>query len=145
MATRNIGSNVYVSVQWWSGGAWGTAIAVADPSTTIEGNARRVNFEDSAETIDVSGISDTERQLLPGRYSGRVTIEKLISVDLLAQQDMGGGIYQLRTGQPIKVQVKPNTGVTWTFVGILQSITFSAEDGPQIESLTVETSYYGYS
>lgn len=144
MATRNIGRNCQVAIYFWTGAAWDSGITLADPSVAIEGNARRVSFESSADTIDVSGISDTERWLVAGRASHRLSIEKLVSGDIIAKRQ-SGAFYYLRTGEPCKVQVSANGTFTWTFVGMISSINWQAEDGPQIERIDVECSYYGVS
>ena len=142
MPTRNIGRDCQLTIYFWSGTAWEAGISLANPTAAIEGNARRVTFESSVDTIDVSGISDAERWLLPGRTSARLSIEKLVSSDIIARRQ-SGQLYYFRTGERCKVAVSASGTVTWIFIGVISGINWQAEDGPQIERIDIECSYYG--
>jgi hypothetical protein len=129
MAMRCIANDAIVEIQ--DAGAVDGSPA-ADSYTVITTLCKRVNADESVDTIDVSGFESAIR-LRPNKQRYRIELECLI--------DYVGGVMALTRGNYIKFRFKPVTGLTYAEYecGVLVGNTWSADNNSeQLQRLVIE-------
>jgi hypothetical protein len=129
MAMRAISADSIIEIQ--DAGAVDGSPAT-DSYLVITTLCKRVNVDESVDTIDTSGF-ETAVRLRPNKQRYRIELECLI--------DYVGGVMALTRGNYIKFRFKPVTGLTYAEYecGVLVGNTWSADnDAEQIQRLTIE-------